>query len=145
MTEYVAGFMFNESAGTVALVKKERPIWQCGRLNAIGGHIEDGETASQAMVREFQEETGLFTSAVDWQEFCTLRGTSFTVHFFKAMDWPLTNLKTMTDEEIVVIPTSEITPFNAIPNLQWLIPMAKNMIYDSAVRFEIFEVSPGGD
>lgn len=140
MTEYVAGFMFNETGDKVALVRKARPKWQEGRLNAIGGHIEEGETPRQAMVREFEEETGRKTDRTNWIPLCVLSGRDFTVHFFYTMGWPLDDLKTLTDEEIVVVNTKDVTPYNAIPNLQWLIPMAKNMRYDSALRFDIQEV-----
>ena len=40
------------------VIKKERPVWQAGLLNAIGGHVEKGEYPVEAMQREFLEETG---------------------------------------------------------------------------------------
>lgn len=55
--EYVLGFMFDPTLRKVLLVWKDRPTWQKGRLNGIGGHIEAGETPHEAMVREFEEET----------------------------------------------------------------------------------------
>ena len=42
----------------VALVLKDHPDWQAGKLNAIGGKISNAETPTNAMVREFAEETG---------------------------------------------------------------------------------------
>ena len=39
MTEYVVGFMLSIDGEDVALIRKERPAWQKGRLNGIGGHI----------------------------------------------------------------------------------------------------------
>ena len=56
--EYVLGFMFNEAESKVLLVWKNRPAWQAGKLNGVGGKIEAGETPVQAMNREFAEETG---------------------------------------------------------------------------------------
>mgnify|MGYP002715664186 CR=1 FL=1 len=41
---FVAGFAFSADGGKVALVRKNRPRWQRGRLNAIGGSIEAGES-----------------------------------------------------------------------------------------------------
>ena len=43
----------------VLLVKKDRPAWQSGRLNLVGGKIEAGETPEQAALRELKEEAGL--------------------------------------------------------------------------------------
>lgn len=56
--QYVLGFMFNEAESKVILIFKNRPAWQAGKLNGIGGKIEEGETPIQAMNREFAEETG---------------------------------------------------------------------------------------
>lgn len=55
---YVAGFLFSENLLSVALIRKEKPAWQKGCLNAIGGKIEENETPFEAMKREFTEEAG---------------------------------------------------------------------------------------
>ena len=135
-TEYVAGFMFQNDK--VALVRKNRPSWQVGKLNGIGGHVEVGERPVEAMCREFEEETGLETSSHDWKDFTELTGPDWTVYFFFAQG-DLSQLRTTTDEEIVVIPVKEVTVDNAIPNLTWLIPMAKSMKYDKCRFFSIQE------
>ena len=43
----------------VLLVHKNRPAWQAGRLNLVGGKVEEGEDAIAAAVRELKEEAGL--------------------------------------------------------------------------------------
>lgn len=55
---FVLGFCFDIGYHNVLLIEKNRPPWQAGKLNGIGGKIEEGESPSGAMVREFQEETG---------------------------------------------------------------------------------------
>lgn len=60
--EYVVGFMFNEANDRILLIFKNRPVWMAGKLNGIGGKIEPGETAHEAMEREFREETGFVSS-----------------------------------------------------------------------------------
>lgn len=132
---YVAGFMFDGS-GNVALVKKNKPEWQKGKLNGIGGKIEEGETPIEAMVREFDEETGCLH--LGWQQFCTLSGKGFTVHFFSSMG-DLSQLKTMEAEEIVTVSIASVGIGNCIPNLTWLIPMAHTAAYDSGLPFNIQE------
>ena len=62
---YVCGFaVFGGSR--LLLIRKARPAWQKRFLNGVGGHIEEGETIHEAMVREFREETGIITEEVDW-------------------------------------------------------------------------------
>lgn len=56
--EYVLGIMFSEDEKKVLTIWKNRPSWQAGKLNGIGGKIEAGESPLEAMHREFIEETG---------------------------------------------------------------------------------------
>lgn len=115
------------------LIKKNRPKWQAGRLNGVGGHIEAGEAPIVAMVREYQEETGVESTAKDWLCFACLRGPEFKLYFFSAFNDALLEVKTTTDEKVAVYPSclSEIHPSSyvdyhniLIPNLNWLIPLA---------------------
>ena len=59
MKLYCCGFMFSKDFSHVLLIEKARPKWQEGKVNGIGGHLESGESPVDAMVREFEEETGL--------------------------------------------------------------------------------------
>ena len=54
--QYEVGFEFTASNDLVLLIRKNRPEWQKGKLNGIGGHIKVGETPLEAMRREFEEE-----------------------------------------------------------------------------------------
>jgi hypothetical protein len=65
MTRYVLGFMVWGSL--VSLIRKKRPKWQAGKLNGVGGHVEEGEPPRNAMAREFFEETGVKTSPDLWE------------------------------------------------------------------------------
>lgn len=137
MQRYVAGFMF-DTAGHVALVRKNKPEWQKGKLNGIGGKIEDGEKPGEAMVREFFEETGVATTLAQWYPFATLEGKGFQVCFFKGQG-DLRTVRTMETEEIVRQRVSDITVYNAIPNLTWLIPLAVSTDFDHASHFTVIE------
>jgi 8-oxo-dGTP diphosphatase len=44
-TQYVLGFLFDPSQKDVVLIKKLKPEWQKGKLNGVGGKIEEGESA----------------------------------------------------------------------------------------------------
>lgn len=143
-TKYVAGFMFRNFSNIfnerlVALILKNHSVWQAGKLNAIGGKISGDETPTNAMVREFAEETGCETKPEDWREFCVLgdhgRGAShWEVHFFVCLNGDGKILRTAEKEEIGWYPlwrlfdqknSSDSSPsVKIIPNLRWLIPLA---------------------
>lgn len=120
MTRYVVGFTF--SAREVLLIRKNRPSWQAGKYNGIGGHIEPGETPDQAMTREFLEETG---AKGCWFEFAVLtdKDRTWEVHFFAGGMFPDEKPRTMTDEEIAWVPMTDL-PEHVLPNLRFLVPMA---------------------
>lgn len=65
---YVLGIATDPAHAGVLLVLKNRPDWQAGLLNGIGGKIESGETPDQAIVREFYEETGIRTDFTDEED-----------------------------------------------------------------------------
>lgn len=128
MQEYVLGFAFDNNL-RVALVKKNRPDWMAGKWNGIGGKIEPNESAIAAMVREFNEETGLLTTDQTWQHFATLRDQKlgYLVVCF------ITILKPETLDLVRTTETEEIRVFTQVlddpdvdlmPNLRWLIPMS---------------------
>lgn len=140
MTGYVAGFLFDVSLMNVALIRKEKPAWQRGLLNGIGGKIEPGETADVAMRREFYEEAGMDLET--WRPFATLIGDSWTVHFYYAIGNP-NKTKTMTEEEVVVVNLGDIDNLPLMTNLAWLIPMAQTLATgaERAERFVITEIA----
>lgn len=123
---YVAGLLFSSDGKLVALVRKNRPAWQAGRLNAIGGKIEGDETPLQAMVREFVEETGVLTHGSTWSPVAVLAGGFGAVHFFAAWDdRALDRIRTMTDEAIVTFAVGiALSARDLIPNLRIIVPLA---------------------
>lgn len=118
---YVAGFLFDEACKQVLLIEKQKPDWQRGLLNAIGGKVEPGERPTEAMVREFQEETGM--NILKWRYFCNLSGDGWMVHFF-CTTGDLSQAKQIESEPLCIVTISEISSTPIIPNLNWLIPLA---------------------
>jgi 8-oxo-dGTP diphosphatase len=126
MKHYVAGFM-KDFSSNVALVRKNKPKWQAGRLNGIGGGILDGETPLAAMRREWWEETGI--PHTNWTHFAEIRFPETIVHFFKDIVWTLPVFPAVNDigEAIEIWPVdivAAMSDFSVIPNLKWLLPMA---------------------
>lgn len=111
---FVVAYVFDENEN-VLLIKKNRPTWQAGNYNGIGGKIEEGETPLVAMIREMKEETDLFIrewfltekrifdNGVELNIFCTYIESS-----------KLKQYKQMTDESLDIfnihnLPTNLIT------------------------------------
>lgn len=143
MIEYVCGFLFGDR-GRVALIHKARPAWQQGKLNGIGGKIEPGETARQAMVREFREETGYFTFEGDWSLRVIHRGPGHVVYFFRADRAQTVELRYDGEEPCEWVDGRYLSNHSVVPNLHWLIPLC----LDDALQFpiEIFDrADPAGD
>lgn len=128
MTRMVCGFMFDQDRSAVVLLEKQRPAWQQGRYNGVGGKIEPGENQLDAMVREFKEETGVETMPFQWSYFAVLAGRDFEVHFFYAANQTaFEQARTVEAEEIHKVQLVDLHDlrWKTIPNLQFLIPLAR--------------------
>ena len=142
---YVLGFAFDQNADNVILIEKQRPDWQKGKLNGVGGKIEESDkcwngndvnwndTAGLAMVREFKEETGADTKIggeYGWQLFATMifeddvMGGKSIVYCFKLFSNLIYQCETVEDEEIRLVSLDDVMQENIIDNLPVLIPMA---------------------
>ena len=147
MTLYVVGFMLDEARKNVVLIQKNRPAWQAGYLNGVGGKIEGVETGREAMAREYEEEAGWVTQPADWQRICTIswpddveRVASSdppSVSFYRCIsDEGVSGSETQTDEAVSVQWVDRIPALPVIPNLRWLIPLAAY----TADRYEPFSL-----
>jgi 8-oxo-dGTP diphosphatase len=128
MKKYVVGFMFSTDLQFVALIRKNRPEWQAGKLNGIGGKIEEDESPRDAMIREFYEETGVLTASDDW----TISGrigeeafdeNEFQVYVLKAVSNKVFDVKTTTDEKVMICFADNVAEFNeTVSNLRAIVP-----------------------
>lgn len=126
---YVLGFAFSKSMRSVVLIEKKKPEWQAGLLNGIGGKLEEGESAAAAMVREFKEETGVWTTEFSWLPFEMMHFKNGVTVFCFATLLPVGQVvNTMEDEIVDVFPVNSLgelqSEVGVIPNLHWLIPKA---------------------
>lgn len=131
----VVGIAFDEDVSRVLLTQKERPRWQQGYFNGVGGKIEENEVAADAMSREFLEETGVQVNADSWLFFLKYQGPNFEIFFYRVF-LPtdlFDSAQTKTDEIVVPTPLAQIPATRTIYNLQWIIPL----MMDSNVRTPI--------
>lgn len=136
MKRYVLGFAFDEKRSNVVLIEKNRPEWQAGFLNGVGGKIEPEETNYHtAMSREFQEETGLKINK--WLMFARMifnndvLGGVAEVYCFKVSTDEVFQCKTMESEEVKILSVSDVFNHKTIGHLKTLIPMA----LDDSINF----------
>lgn len=133
-THYVVGFLFDDHRdGQVVLIEKQRPAWQKGYLNGVGGKIEPGESAEDAMRREGIEEMGVDP---EWSKFASVEYAGHILHFFAARDaTAFSEAHAQTDEQLVRpwIFGGDLARIKMIPNLRWLIPMAQHHLFNEKV------------
>jgi 8-oxo-dGTP diphosphatase len=115
--QYVIGFLFN-AEDEVALIEKTHPDWQKGKLNGVGGHIEEGESPEDAMTREFEEEVG---AGCHWTSFCKMIFQEAEIYCFRSSS--VAEIESMTEEKVAWYPVKNL-PENIVLDIGWLIPMA---------------------
>src|SRR6478609_2045994 len=100
MKGYVLGFMFSEDRKHVVLIRKTKPAWQAGKLNGVGGKIEENEPPLAAMIREFKEETGLRWE--EWRHFASMTNSQFIVYCYVTFASGV-HVETKTEEMVLKV------------------------------------------
>jgi 8-oxo-dGTP pyrophosphatase MutT (NUDIX family) len=128
---YVMGFCFTPDKQRVVLTRKKKgPSYVVGKLNGVGGKLEEKEDGVEAMIREFKEETGVEIPDAAWEHFANLRGVHtnthdpFIVMCFRAFHIGANNVRTMEEEEVDLYFMHDLHPDDVPYNLRYLIPMA---------------------
>lgn len=127
---YVTGFLFGDDGSDVLLIRKTRPEWQAGKLNGIGGKVEDGECPASAMSREFAEETGVCFE--DWELTIRHEGPDWVVFYYRGhstgtIDAVLKLDTYPTDEvpEVWSVHSPEAAE-HFVRNIKWAIPLSND-------------------
>ena len=134
MQLYSLGFVFDVSLTKVLLMHRNRPDWQKGKLNGIGGKVEEGEDNLGCMVRETFEETGLLLTPDEWTNYASIKDTyGFVEVYATVYKGSLTDAKTAEDQKIEWIQISTL-PDNVIKNLTWLIPAGLDKVENKSFK-----------
>lgn len=158
MRTYCAAYMLSRepAARSGLFVRKNRPGWQAGKLNAIGGSIEEGESPIEAQIREIFEETGLVITPSQCQLMLVLIGPkqAYRVYFFRIYldEEFMKTAVTKTDEAIEMHIIDSLDLATCVPNLRWMLPMVihhKHMdwhyeVYEGLLNEEFGEEHPAG-
>ena len=129
MIHYVVGFLFDRSKAQVLMINKQKPSWQLGYLNGLGGKIEPGEISYQAMAREFGEEAGV--PHIPWQAFHAIGDRStYHLQYFRYFDEEgvySRDCRQMESEQIEWVPydiRGIPQSTRCVSNAYWVLPMA---------------------
>ena len=106
-------------------MRRRRPAWQAGRLNALGGKLMQGEGAATAARRE----------VLVWDD------AEYVMHVMRGESERASEARTMEDQEVFLADVNAL-PHNVIDNLRWLVPLA----LDGDVAFPIMvrSAAPAG-
>ncbi len=122
--KYTLGFVFNSDCTRVLLVHKQRPEWQKGRANGIGGKLDQGESPEACISRETLEESRLSIPAESWRSLGLIRQAAGDVAvFYTQYNGSLADAKRGDHEEVEWFSVAQL-PSNVMDNLRWMIPLA---------------------
>jgi 8-oxo-dGTP pyrophosphatase MutT (NUDIX family) len=129
MIKYCLGFA-RDFDGNVLLIEKNKPNWMAGCLNGIGGKVEDFEKFVSAMVREFEEETGVPTREEDWRLRGVLSHQNYEMRIYRCEKRiPADEPRSMTSERVGWFSMNEISSQRLVPNLAWMVPL----VFDDSI------------
>lgn len=128
MDHYVLAFIFSHDLKEVLLVNKQRPDWQKGKWNGLGGHIEKDEFPFQAVKREISEEIYGASFALDdithAVTFVCPGGTVWVYKMLAGRFDNLTEIRSRTDEPVKAFYVKSISGWaNMLDSMKWLIPL----------------------
>ena len=131
---FCLGFLFSDDRNWVVMTKKNRPDWQAGKMNGLGGAVKIGELPEEAMIREFQEESGIYFES--WKMFAEIfsPGSRVIVYCGFAPFSLVRSVKTQTDEPVCVLHISHVLKYSTnVPTVNWLIAMALDEVKDATI------------
>ena len=138
---YVLALLFTPDARQVVLMRKTRPAWQAGRVNAPGGKLLPGESAAEAASREMLEETAARVPVEAWRELVVWRDPVYRMHVLSAFHAAADHARTAEDQEVFLADVDDL-PEECIENLRWLVPLALDR--DVARPIELRSGKPEG-
>jgi 8-oxo-dGTP diphosphatase len=127
MNFYSLGFAFNTELTKVILITKNKPAWQAGKLNGIGGKLEVKETLDECMAREFYEETGCNNDPTNWiyVGFMKDRARQFYVNIYCTNSLDFEAIGSTTSEEVGVFSVDKLHKENTLDNVEALVQLCK--------------------
>lgn len=155
--EYVLGFAFDEKSEKVVLILKDRPDWQKGLYNGVGGKVEKNDfdrcnanlnhiysAASAkyfAMEREFLEESGVLIPFDKWNYFALMEfeddvmGGTALVHCFTIKSDLIENCKTQESEMISIKLVEDVFAPRNFKHMVFNLPSMVGLALNTGLKF----------
>ena len=127
---FVLALLYSVDRRRVVLMRRTRPAWQAGRVNALGGRLQSGESAAAAARREVREECGV--DVAEWREVLVWEDAEYVMHVMRGVSEHALEARSIEDQEVFLEEVLAL-PDNVIDNLRWLVPLA----LDADVAFPI--------
>ena len=124
--------MITDGNGNVLVQDRRNPDWP--GITFPGGHVEQGESFTQSVIREVQEETGLTVKnpvLCGTKQFQTRSGARYVVFFYKANRFCGT-LKSSEEGDVYWLPRGDLEKQRLAPDM---IEMVKVMESDDLSEF----------
>lgn len=137
--DYVLALLFTADGREVVLVRKTRPAWQAGRVNALGGKLHEGESLLDAARREVREEAGVDVEG--WEEFLVWHDPEYRLRAVRVFDDAARRARTAEDQEVFLANVAAL-PLTVIDNLRWIVPLALDR--DVAIPIAVRSANPAG-
>jgi 8-oxo-dGTP diphosphatase len=118
---FVLALLYSADRREVVLMRRTRPAWQAGHVNALGGRLRLGESAAEAARREVREECGV--DVAEWKEVLVWEDAEYRMHVVRAVSERAREARTMEDQQVFLADVNAL-PANVIDNLRWLVPLA---------------------
>ena len=136
---FVLALLYTEDRTQVVLMRRTRPAWQAGRVNALGGKLMRGETPVEGARREVREESGV--DVPEWREVLIWDDAEYELHVMSAASELARGARTLEDQEVFLAEVRAL-PENVIDNLRWLVPLALDA--DVAIPIRVRSAEAGG-
>ena len=136
LTLKIAVYILLIKEGKILLARRFNASWQNGNYGVPAGHLEEGETIIEALLRETAEEVGVVLAPADVQFVHTMhRKSSYVDFYFLAKHWtgePENREPTKCDD--VQWFALDALPENMIPSVRFAIEK-----YQKGILFSEFE------
>jgi len=133
--EFVVGLVFDRALETVLLIEKNRPAWQAGSLNGLGGSVNNEEPMRYAVTREVLEESGLYYPQAEWTDvmrevvFNPATGRRAIIGVFAAVhELEQFNPVSKTDEQVRLVRVKDIKQFKLVRGVQGYVQLSINAL-----------------
>jgi 8-oxo-dGTP diphosphatase len=138
MKKFTLGFVFTPGFEKVLLVHKEKPEWQKGLMNGVGGKYEPGESAEECVSREVLEESGLEIAAELWRYVGKMKTETWCVDVLTAVwDGDPAEARKCDYEEVEWVSVKCLSE-KTLSNIPWLVAMCQDALENDL--FEDFTV-----